>query len=225
MAHEDDDLVEAAQQQFRVINAARMRSQAQLAEYRADRNSDGIQEELQNIANLDNAASNLTNLARRHAQSQQAPPPQTDQEWLTKAPERMDYNDVAKMASKSKYGFDDASFRAGIAEVQRRRPWGVIMYSLNDDNLNTRLAKAKEAKEMTADLGQWDRQTRSDSNFDQTVSAEKFAAKVRSDRRYDHLDPERVAERISHCRQSGAVFDIDDQHLRRGSAPRPAHKW
>jgi len=124
MAHQDDDLVQAAERRFQALNAARLRSQAQLAEYRAEGNGDGIEESLQEIANIDAASNNLVGLAKRHAQAQQPPPPQTDQEWLTKAPERMDYNDVARMASKSKYGFDDAGFRAGIAEVQRRRARG-----------------------------------------------------------------------------------------------------
>jgi hypothetical protein len=122
MAH-DDDLVDGAEQQFKLIQAARARAEADLAEYRADRNTAGISEELQTIANLDSSARNLSNLVERHARSQQPaqPIPQTDQEWLSKAPEKMDYNDVARMVSKSKYGFDDASFRAGIAEVNRRR--------------------------------------------------------------------------------------------------------
>jgi hypothetical protein len=125
MAH-DDDLVDAADKQFKIIAAARSRAQADLDDYRAMGNTEGIAEELQTIANLDNSARNLSDLARRHAQSQQPaqPVPQTDQEWLSKAPEKMDYNDVARMVSKSKYGFDDASFRAGIAEVNRRRARG-----------------------------------------------------------------------------------------------------
>jgi hypothetical protein len=126
MAHQDDDLIEAAEWKFKELNAARMRSQAMLAEYRADNNKEGIGEMLQEISNVDAAVSNLTNLAQRHAQSQQPrqQAPQTDQEWLSKPAEKMDYNDVARMASKSKYGFDDTKFRAGIEEVARRRARG-----------------------------------------------------------------------------------------------------
>jgi hypothetical protein len=126
MAH-DDDLVDGAEQQFKLIQAARARSEADLAEYRADRNTAGIAEELQTIANLDNSARNLSNLVERHARSQQpaAPVYQTDGEFMAKSPERMDYNDVYRIASKSKYGApDDAAFRAGIAEVNRRRARG-----------------------------------------------------------------------------------------------------
>jgi hypothetical protein len=126
MANQDDDLLEAATQQFKVIEAARRRSEADLAEYRANGNTYGIAEELQTIANLDSSARNLSDLARRHAQASQpqAPVHQSDQEWFAKAPEKMDYNDVARIVSKSKYGFDDARFRAGIQEVARRRARG-----------------------------------------------------------------------------------------------------
>jgi hypothetical protein len=36
----------------------------------------------------------------------------------------MDYSDVYQMLKHSKYGVDDAAFRDGIAEVQRRRARG-----------------------------------------------------------------------------------------------------
>jgi hypothetical protein len=124
--HEDDDLLEAAQQQFKTLGAARKRTEANLAEYRADGNREGISESLQELGNIDAAAANLTNLARRHAQASQPvqQAPQTDQEWMSKAPEKMDYNDVARIVSKSKYGFDDKKFREGIQEVARRRARG-----------------------------------------------------------------------------------------------------
>ena len=125
MSHEDDDLVEAAQQQFRQLGTARLRAQAQLAEYRSDGNRDGIQEQLQELANIDAASSNLTNLARRHAQSQQAPLPQTDGEFMAKRPERMDYNDVLQMTAKSKYGaVTPEELQRGINELHRLKGLG-----------------------------------------------------------------------------------------------------
>jgi hypothetical protein len=54
-----------------------------------------------------------------------APPAQSDSEFMAKDASRMDYNDVHRIASKSRYGApDDTLFRAGIAEVQRRRARG-----------------------------------------------------------------------------------------------------
>jgi hypothetical protein len=123
---QDDDLFGAAEQQMRTLQAVRSRTQADLAEARVYGDPAAIGIELQALANTDQQIQALSNLAERHARSQQqaAPVPQNDQEWLSKAPEKMDYNDVARMAGKSKYGFDDASFRAGIEEVNRRRARG-----------------------------------------------------------------------------------------------------
>lgn len=130
MANQDDDLYQAAERQFKSLSAARKRSEAMLAEYRADNNLEGIGEALQEIGNIDAAASNLSNLARRHAQSQQAPPqvPQTAEEWRTKAVERMTPEDGLLVARKSKYGADldwnDPNVRRGWEEMQRRRGRG-----------------------------------------------------------------------------------------------------
>ena len=125
MAH-DDDLLGAAEQQMRTLNAVRSRIQADLAEARAYGDPAAIGSEIQALANNDQQIQALSNLAERHARSQQPQyqAPQTEREWREKSPERMDYNDVAAIAAKSKYGFDDAKFREGIAEVQRRRARG-----------------------------------------------------------------------------------------------------
>jgi hypothetical protein len=76
------------------------------------------------MTELDAKAERLVNLHRKtFAQNTQQP--QSDSEFLAKDSSRMDYSDVWRMASKSKYGApDDAAFRAGIAEVQRRRGRG-----------------------------------------------------------------------------------------------------
>jgi hypothetical protein len=36
----------------------------------------------------------------------------------------MDWGDVWELSQKSKYGIDEAGFRAGMAEVQRRKARG-----------------------------------------------------------------------------------------------------
>jgi hypothetical protein len=123
---QDDDLIEAAEQQFKTINAAKMRAQAHLAEYRAEGNRDGIAEQLQEIANIDTAAANLSNLYQRYHREQNppAPPAQSAEEWRVKSAEKMDWNDAYQVAAKSRHGVDMEAFKAGIAEVQRRRARG-----------------------------------------------------------------------------------------------------
>jgi hypothetical protein len=128
---QDDDLVHGVEQQFKVIQAARARCEADLAEYRADGNTAGIAEELQTIANLDNSARNLSNLVERHARSQQpaAPIPQTPEELRVKPAEKMTWQDGLDVAiNGSKYGkgldFNDPNVRRGYAEVMRRRSAG-----------------------------------------------------------------------------------------------------
>jgi hypothetical protein len=125
MAH-DDDLIAAAEQQMRTLHAARTRTQADLAEARAYGDPGTIGTEIQTLANVDQQIQALADLARRHAQAQNPPQqaPQSDQEFLSKAPERMDYNDTYRIASKSRHGVDMDAFKAGIAEVQRRRARG-----------------------------------------------------------------------------------------------------
>jgi hypothetical protein len=131
MAHQDDDLVQGVEQQIKVLRAARSHSEALLAEYRADGNTYGIAEQLQEIANLDSSARNLTDLAQRHARAQQAPPqiPQTREELRVKPAERMTPQDGLDVATaNSKYGkgldWNDPNVRRGWEEVQRRRSRG-----------------------------------------------------------------------------------------------------
>ena len=121
MAKELDD--EVMQTGLKQIQAQRIRAQAEYAEAEAYGNTDAALAAAQEMAVCDDAAQRLVKLHQRSiAQPQQ---PQTDSEFMAKAPERMDYGDVYRMASKSKYGApDDAAFRAGIAEVQRRRGRG-----------------------------------------------------------------------------------------------------
>ena len=43
---------------------------------------------------------------------------------------------------------------------------------------------------------------------------------IRTDRRFDNFDPDRLAERVNQVRHSGAVLNLDDTSLLRGGAPR-----
>jgi len=123
---QDDFYVEAAKQRLETLEAAKMRAMADLAEQKACNDTYGAAETVQTIATLEDQRQSLLRLHQQHVQSMNPPPPppETDQEWLSKPPEKMTYNDVAKIAGRSRHGFDDAAFRAGIQEVARRRARG-----------------------------------------------------------------------------------------------------
>jgi hypothetical protein len=123
---QDDFYVEAANRRLNEIEAARAHALAALTGAKADNDYCSGTEAVQLIANLNAEEANLRRLHQQHiaAQNPPAPPQQTDQEWLSKPAHRMDYADVYRMANKSKYGVDESSFRAGIAEVAARRARG-----------------------------------------------------------------------------------------------------
>src|SRR5260221_9444828 len=99
---------EIAQQRYDQLDAEEAMVNAKLKEAKADNNKEyGV--EL--AVDLEGISLRKQALIGRHQQylneqAPRAPVPQTDQEWLSKAPEKMDYNDVARIAAKSKYGFD-----------------------------------------------------------------------------------------------------------------------
>jgi hypothetical protein len=60
-----------------------------------------------------------------------------------------------------------------------------------------------------------------ESNFNQLEARRLVVERVKQDRRFDPLDPERVAEKVFECKQSRAVFDVEDPYLKRGGQARP----
>lgn len=74
---------------------------------------------------------------------------------------------------------------------------------------------------IAATLTQMERQARERSNFNQVAAKQRMIEWVRQDRRFDDLEAERVVDRVQHCRQSGAVFDVNDPALRKCGQPRP----
>jgi hypothetical protein len=130
MAYNDDDLLGAAEQQMRTLTAARSRIVADLEEARAYGDPAAIGQEIQALANLDQQVQALTNLAERHDRSQrpQYRAPETDGEFMAKSPERMNYEDVIRINSKSKYAsnYKDEveNMRRGIEELRRRKAVG-----------------------------------------------------------------------------------------------------
>jgi hypothetical protein len=132
MAYNDDDLLGAAERQMQTLNAARSRIVADLEEARAYGDPAAIGTEIQALANLDQQVQALSNLAERHARAQQAPyrAPETDGEFMAKSPERMSYEDVIRVNSKSKYALsykdEVENMRRGIEELRRRKAVGDI---------------------------------------------------------------------------------------------------
>jgi hypothetical protein len=121
----DDPLVSAGLLRGRQLYASRKRAEANLAQYIAEGDQDMIADTLGDIASIDSQGNALNELYRQHTQRAPAPVPQTDGEFMAKAPERMDYSDVQRMASKSKYGaVSDDDMRRNIAELARQKALG-----------------------------------------------------------------------------------------------------
>ena len=116
---------ESAEARMERLNYQRQMAMTNLQEARLTGDVHSGGEAAQEIADIDAAKANLIKLHNAYLQSQQpVHQEQTDQEYMHKSPERMDYSDSYRIAAKSKHGVDEAAFRAGIAEVQRRKARG-----------------------------------------------------------------------------------------------------
>ena len=116
---------ESAEARMERLNFQRQMALTNLQEARMTGDVHGGGEFAQEIADIDAAKENLVRLHNNYLQSKQpVHQEQTDQEFVSKSPERMDYSDSWRIASKSVHGIDEAAFRAGIAEVQRRKARG-----------------------------------------------------------------------------------------------------
>lgn len=123
----DDPLISAAIKRGRRLVASKKQAEANLADAVANGDDDYIGDAIAEIASIDRQGAELNQLYNQHvaaSQPRQAMP-QTEGEFMAKAPERMDYSDVQRVASKSKYGaVTDDDMRRGIAELQRRKAGG-----------------------------------------------------------------------------------------------------
>jgi hypothetical protein len=122
----DDFYTFSARHRLQQISAERAQWLANLEQAKASADYDiGAQAE-QAIANLDAETQNLHALHNRYVASQTppAPPELTQEEKAAKPIHAMDYGDVYEMSQNSKYGVDPDLFRAGMAEVARRRARG-----------------------------------------------------------------------------------------------------
>jgi hypothetical protein len=76
----------------------------------------------------------------------------------------------------------------------------------------------RDPKDLAATLSEMEKRSRERTNFNQVEAKQKFAEWISQDRRFDDLDPLRVAERVAHCRSNGAVFDIGSPELKRSQS-------
>jgi hypothetical protein len=117
---------QSARQRLERIEAERAAATADLAAHRANSDTYSAGQSIQQLANLAAEQDNIHRLYNNYVASQtpRQPPQLTDQEKLAKPTHRMNYNDVWEMSATGKYGVDERAFRAGMAEVQRRKARG-----------------------------------------------------------------------------------------------------
>jgi hypothetical protein len=121
----DDFYIDAAKQQLAMLDAERQACLADLATHRVNGDRESAAGCVQTLANIDAQKSNLNALYQQYAASQQPPPPESAEMKAAKPISEMNYQDIYEWTKKnSKIGIDDDMFRAGIAEVQRRRARG-----------------------------------------------------------------------------------------------------
>jgi hypothetical protein len=121
-----DDVIQSGRRQLERLNAQMAQANAQYQQCRIEGDQDGMDIALQDWSNLENQAVNLQNSYNRQIAAQQAAAPRelSAEEKAARPLSHMNYGDVYDMLKHSKYGVDDNAFRAGIAEVQRRRARG-----------------------------------------------------------------------------------------------------
>ena len=126
----DDFYTSAAQQRFAELEASRAQSLANLQSAKATGDQYSASAAVQELANIDAEARNLAALHQQYQASQNPPPaPEASAEERHARPwDKMDGQDMLNLARGSKYAADlkpdDPHFRAGLAEVQRRRQRG-----------------------------------------------------------------------------------------------------
>ena len=122
----DDFYTFSARQRLQQINANRAQSLADLEVAKSNSDYESAAASVQEIANLEAQRQALVNLHSQYVASQTPPAPVelTPEEKAAKPIAAMDYGDVWEMSATSKYGDSINLFRAGMAEVARRRAKG-----------------------------------------------------------------------------------------------------
>jgi hypothetical protein len=120
----------AARQRYAILEAAKARCLADLAEHRANGDEHSAAEELQVLATLNDQQASLQRLHQQYQAQQNPPPPprQTPEQLRAKPAEQMTWADGLEIARQSKYGknlsFEDPNVVAGYHEANRRRGRG-----------------------------------------------------------------------------------------------------
>jgi hypothetical protein len=126
----DDFRLTAAEARLKVLNAARQRAVADLAEYEAIGDEAGAGVEIGAIANLDAEAANIANLAQRHVAHNQPPPPSDPDAWKSKKQEEMTHEDVWRMLNETSEtaklggGISAETYQQQINRLQREKSRG-----------------------------------------------------------------------------------------------------
>jgi hypothetical protein len=120
----------AARERYAVLEAAKARCLADLAEHRANGDQHSAAEELQVLATLNDQQVSLQRLHQQYQAQMNPPQPprQTPEELRVKPAEKMTWQDGLEIARNSKYGknldFNDPNVVAGYHEAVRRRQSG-----------------------------------------------------------------------------------------------------
>lgn len=122
----DDFKTYAARHRLQQLEANRAQCVADLAAAEASADAETAATAVQELANIEAQKQNIVALHQQYVRSQQVPeaPELSQEERHAKPIERMDYADVWEMSQGSRYGVDEHAFRAGMAEVARRRAKG-----------------------------------------------------------------------------------------------------
>jgi CDP-glycerol glycerophosphotransferase (TagB/SpsB family) len=119
---------DSARRRLEQLNANRAAQIADLEAHRLNGDHDAAAECIQQLADIDSARANLTQLYQNYVQSQQPPAPEqlTDEERHARPWNKMTYSDVLELTKTSKYFKDgwNADMQAGYVEAQRRRHRG-----------------------------------------------------------------------------------------------------
>jgi hypothetical protein len=121
---------DSAERRLQQLTANRAAQIADLEAHRLNGDHDAAAECIQQIADLDSARANLTQLYQNYVQSQTpaTPPEPSAEERLARPINRMDWSDVVEMTRGSKYARNiqpnDPALLAGWNEVRARRSRG-----------------------------------------------------------------------------------------------------
>jgi hypothetical protein len=126
----DDFYSLAAQRRAQELEAARSQELATLQSARVTSDYEAAATSVATIANIDAEYRNIVELHDQYVRSQQPPTKRelTNEEFLAKPPEAMDWSDSVRIARTSKFGanldFNDPGMIAGYREALARRGRG-----------------------------------------------------------------------------------------------------